>query len=258
VTNACPPIAEEDLHAYVDGFLGERRWAEVDRYLEDRPEIQQRVAAYMAQRSSLRAMFSALGSDPVPPRLNLSRLLEERLVRRRASRVAIAAAIVGLTIGGAGGWLVGSRPPDGIETLSQEAAASYTVYATDQRHPVELAAGQRDELSRWLSSRLNHRVAPPDLSVAGYALLGGRLVASQHGPAALFMYERSDGARLAIYMRLLPASQAATPLELVDVGEIDGCAWIDGGVGYSLIAAEPYRRLLELSHHVRQEIRSRG
>ena len=73
----------------------------------------------------------------------------------------------------------------------QEAAASYAVYASDKRRPVELWAVQRDDLVRWLSNRLNRPIAPPDLSVAGYQLLGGRLVATGHGPAALFIYAQS-------------------------------------------------------------------
>jgi hypothetical protein len=49
-----------------------------------------------------------------------------------------------------------------------------------------------------------------------------------------------------------------TPIEPIDIGDTDGCAWIERGVGYSLIAAESYETLLELSRHVRQEVQSAG
>ena len=48
------------------------------------------------------------------------------------------------------------------------------------------------------------------------------------------------------------------PLQLVELDDIDGCAWIDRGVGYTLVAAEPYARLLELSGHVRQLMKTSG
>ena len=45
------------------------------------------------------------------------------------------------------------------------------------------------------------------------------------------------------YLRPMSAP-GTTPIEPVDIGDLDGCAWIDRGVGYTVIAAEPYERLL--------------
>lgn len=249
------PVAEEDLHAYVDGLLDGDRRATVERYLRAHPDAAERVAAYGAQRQELRAAFAALGSEPLPPRLDLARLVEARLTRRHAPWRAAAAVALALGLGGAAGWWAGSRPPTGIDALAREAAASHAVYALDQHRPVEIGAAQRGELTRWVSNRLNRPVAAPDLSPLGYRLLGGRLVAGPHGAAALFVYESPGGKRLTLYVRPAPDG-GTTPIEPVDIGEMDGCAWIERGVGYSLIAAETYARLLELSRHVRQEVRS--
>jgi anti-sigma factor RsiW len=249
------PISEEDLHAYVDGFLDDEHRAAVERYLQVQPETAERVAAYVAQRQELRAALSAGAREPIPPQLNLARLVEERLRRRRAPWRAVAAVLLALGLGAGGGWLAGRRPPGGIAALAQEAAASYGVYLSDRRRPVEVWATQRDDLARWLSNRLNRPVSPPDLSNAGYALLGGRLVASPSGPAALFVYENARGTRLSIYVRPMSSFQT-TPIEMTDANELDGCAWIESGVGYSVMAAEPYEKLLSLSRQIRQELRS--
>jgi anti-sigma factor RsiW len=160
-------------------------------------------------------------------------------------------------LGSAGGWFAARRPPSGVNLIAQEAAASYAVYASDKRRPVEVWETQRDELTRWLTNRLNRPISPPDLSSLDYQLLGGRLVASAHGPAALFMYENPRGVRLAIYVRPMSTGQT-TPIELTDARDVDACTWIDRGVGYSLMAAEPYGRLQELSRFVRQELASPG
>ncbi len=182
------PVAEEDLHAYVDGALDDERRAIVDRYLQVHPEAAERVAAYIAQRQKLRAAFAALGSEPIPPRLNLARLVEARLMRRYKPWRSVAAVALALGLGGAAGWWAGSRPPTGIDALAREAGASYAVYAADKHRPVEIEAGQREDLTRWVSNRLNRPVAAPGLSALGYAFLGGRLVAGPHGAAALFVY----------------------------------------------------------------------
>ena len=44
--------------------------------------------------------------------------------------------------------------------------------------------------------------SPPDLSPLGYRLLGGRLLATEHGgAAALFVYDDADGHRLTVLLR---------------------------------------------------------
>jgi anti-sigma factor RsiW len=249
------PITDEELHAYVDGLLDAERRAAVDRYLRAQPEVAQRTNIYSTQRNEIRMALAARANEPIPASLSLNRLVEARLARRPARwRVAAVAAMVVLAfgLGGAGGWYFGSRLPTGLDSLVEDAAASYTVYTADKRRPVELWAAERDDLARWLSNRLNRPVSPPDLAGLGYQLLGGRLVATGHGPAALFMYENARNIRLTLFVRPMPVGRT-TPIEDVDAGDLDGCAWIDRGVGYMVIAAEPYTRLQELSERVRQQ-----
>lgn len=249
------PITEEDLHAYVDGFLDAERRLVVDRYLREHSDVAGRVAAYGAQREELRAAFADRAAGPLPPSLNFARLVEARLSRRRTHWRVAAGVVLALALGAAGGWFASARPPTGIAALAAEAGASYTVYAADKRHPVEMWAAQRDDLARWLSNRLNRPISPPVLSGVGYHLLGGRLVAAARGAAALFVYENGAGVRLTIYVRPM-AMLRTTPIEQVDIGDLDGCAWIEHGVGYTVIAAEPYAQLLEIARHARQQVQA--
>jgi anti-sigma factor RsiW len=249
------PIAEEDLHAYVDGLLDAERRAAVERYLQSNAEAAERVAAYAAQRQELRAALAVRARDPIPPNLNLARLLEERLRRRRRPWRAAAAILLAVGLGAGAGWFVGQRPPTGVAAIAREAAMSYAVYAADKRRPVEVWATQKEDLTRWLSNRLNRPVSPPDLSSLQYQLLGGRLVATSHGPAALFMYENPRGVRLAIYVRPMSGGET-TPIRATDVNNVDGCTWIERGIGYSLMAAEPYDKLEELARLARHELQS--
>src|ERR1700760_4483986 len=151
MSGARRPIAEEDLHAFVDGQLDDERRAAVDHYLQTHPETSERVAAYAAQRQELRAALSARARDPIPPNLNLGRLLEERLRRRRRPWLAAAGIVLALSLGAGAGWFAGRRPATGIDAIAREAAASYTVYAADKRRPVEVWATQKDDLTRWLT-----------------------------------------------------------------------------------------------------------
>ena len=76
------PVSEDELHAYVDDRLDTARRREVEHYLHTQPGLAQRMAAFRAQRAALRSAFAARAAEPIPPELNLSRLLDARLRRR--------------------------------------------------------------------------------------------------------------------------------------------------------------------------------
>ena len=66
---------------------------------------------------------------------------------------------------------------------------------------MEVDAGQEAHLMQWLSKRLGRQLVTPDLSGAGFRLMGGRLLPAEDGPAAQFMYENGTGERLTLYLR---------------------------------------------------------
>jgi len=254
------PIAEEDLHAFVDGQLLPLRRAEVQRYLDANPHEARRVAAWASQREALREAFALQAAAPLPPELNLSRLIEERL-RRRPRRLAwltAASVLLALVMGGAGGWML--RAPSGpsrsalaMSLLEQEGLATHLVYAADKRHPIEVPAADRDHLAQWLSNRLSRGVAPPALDALGYRLIGGRLLATEHGgAAALFMYENAQGQRLSLVLRPMARDLHAARADMRQ-GAVNGCAWIADGIGYAVVASLPDDELDLVSDLVQRE-----
>jgi anti-sigma factor RsiW len=77
-------VAEEDLHAYIDGELSQDRRVAVAQYLSACPDVARRVDAYAAQRDLLRAELAGPAKETVPPQLDLKRLIGER--RKQLSR----------------------------------------------------------------------------------------------------------------------------------------------------------------------------
>ena len=127
------------------------------------------------------------------------------------------------------------------------------VYTADKRRPTELGADQRDDLARWVSNRLNHKVAPPDLTADGYTYIGGRLAATPDGPAGLFMYDDKQGVRLTVFV--LPLNGAEnSPMQHVESAKVDGVAWIDKGIGYTVVGKLPQPELQRLADQVRQQL----
>jgi anti-sigma factor RsiW len=255
------PISEDDLHAFVDGFLDGARRSEVQAYLDTHPEVAAQVAAFQRQRDALRAAAAPIADEPIPPHLNLRHLMDARLRSGEwRSWRSMAAAVLLLVAGGIGGWSMRgqmSEVPEnnGIAALAHEAAYTFSVFGTDRAHSVEFGAVDKAELVNWIASRIGRTVAVPDLTAAGYVFMGGRVVATPHGPAGLLMYSNDQGQRLAVLMRPM-AMDMNTRMAAHSFGDLQGFTWASRGTGFSLVGVAPAELLHPIANAVRQQEKS--
>lgn len=252
------PVTDAELQAYVDGHLPSAREPAVRAWLVAQPEEARRIAAYRAQADALRQALDSITDEPVPARLDL-RLQGRRPPRWAALRPAAAAACAAalLLAGGAGGWALRGQalpPQTGTAALAREAVSSYAVYASDMARPVELAAAQRGALDSWFSQRLARPIRAPDLAAAGLKLIGGRLVATQHGAAALYLYQDGTGRRLAVYLRPMEVEQNDR-MQPRREGPIAGWTWADAGLGFGVFGTAPETDLHGAANMVRSQLK---
>ncbi len=257
------PITEVDLHAYVDAALDPERRAEVETYLARHPDIADRIHGYTEQQTLLREALDPIAEEPVPPELNLAQLIESAQMtgmRHRPSRLALwriaAAVLLVFGLGSSSGWLLRgmTQPPTaGIAALAREAATNYAVYGPDQAHPVEFQPANATTFVNWISQRLGHLVAVPDLTASGYHFMGGRLVATDHGPAGLFLYDNDHGTRLMMFVRSMEIQQTM-PMSHYAEGSVDGFSWAAKGLGYSLVGTAAPDVLHPIANEVRRQV----
>ncbi|MCA3781491.1 MAG: anti-sigma factor [Burkholderia sp.] len=224
------------LSALLDGELSGDEQREMLERLQSDPEEAERFAHYRAQRHALKALFPLPGAAP-------ALFVQRRAPRWRAFAYACAGLAAGLLIGVAlhAGWeAFGSAP-----AFAARADVAYAVYAADREHPVEVGAGNPARLAAWLSARVGHPVRAPSLEEYGYALLGGRLLPGEHGPAAQLMYQRADGERVTLYMTAYDARHLVPQAMSAD-GRYT-YFWSDRGMGYALSGRGDERRLRELA-----------
>jgi anti-sigma factor RsiW len=141
--------------------------------------------------------------------------------------------------------------PGELAALAQEAETCFEVYAQDRVRPVEIRVSEIEQLVQWLSSRLR-TIKIPDLTAAGYRLLGGRLIATLHGPAAMFMYDDDRGNRLVVLTRSLAMYHDASMTPQWN-GEVAGFTWVDHGIGYSLVGPSGLDSLRLIAKEVRRQ-----
>ncbi|MGJ4854194.1 anti-sigma factor [Labrys sp. La1] len=250
------PISEDDLHAYIDGALDEARRAEIASYLHAHPDIAARFGSYAGQRSDLRTAFAAIADEPIPTRLNLAHMIDMQRRPHVSRWWATAAAILLLAIGGSGGWLLRemtSIPQEGVGALAREASANFSAYASDTVRPVEIRADKATELADWAAERMGRRPVLPDLSKAGYRLMGGRVVSTPHSPALMLMYDDDRGGRLVMLTRPMAVDQDRA-MAAHSEGKVDGWTWASRGMGYSLVGSMPAETLHPLADDIRKQV----
>jgi anti-sigma factor RsiW len=229
-------VNEEQLHAYIDGALGEGEREAVEAHLATHPDDAARVSAYRAQNDALHRAFDAVLDEPHSLRVGAAR---PAAPTRWPWGAALAATFVGGAVIGAllHAGFAGQRAVAGASPIARQVALAHAAYVPEVRHPVEVAGSDEQHLVAWLSKRLGASVRAPSLVSDGYRLLGGRLLppAGEEGsaPVALFMYESAQGRRLSLLVRREP-SGSATAFRFAQQGATNVFYWIDGPLGYAL------------------------
>jgi anti-sigma factor RsiW len=275
------PVTEADLHAYVDGVLPAARDAEIAAYLEARPVEQQRLQAYRAQNSALRAMFDPVLNEPLPHALTAA-VLQARNTPLGTPELSatghrsawgwqrLAAGLAIAFISGSAGWFLHgpleqnlllaqqvSPAKSGMRNasaLAHQAAVAHVVYSPDLRRPVEIGADQEDQLVAWLSKRIGNQIRPPKLGKLGYELIGGRLLPGESGPVAQFMYHDSTGQRLTLYVSTEQVHNKDTGFKFSQEGPVKVFYWIDGKFGYALSAGINKAELAKIASAVYEQL----
>jgi anti-sigma factor RsiW len=253
------PVEEDDLHARIDGQLPHDRADDVDTYFAAHPEEQARFSQYAAQRQALREAFAEQADGPIPSRLRVSDLLAQQRQRRLHQLRQIAAAVGLIVLGGIGGWaardfggsLRSLSPGTAAQMITSDAISAYRIFSAEVRHPVEVDARQEAHLVQWLSKRLGRQLVVPDLTSAGFRLMGGRLLPSEDGPAAQFMYESDNADRVTLYLRTGVSGETA--FRYHEEGGIGAFYWSDEGFGYAITAKADRDLLLRISEIVYQQ-----
>jgi anti-sigma factor RsiW len=244
-------VTDAELHAYVDSALPPTWAAEVAEHLGQNADAALRVAAYRVQNSQLHAAYDDLLVQALPQRLRVG-----GAVRRRVWYPYAAAALLMLASGTAG-WHLHDRVTGArVQTtqIARVAAMAHAVYSPEVRHPVEVGADQEEHLVRWLSKRLGASLKIPHLAPQGYALVGGRLLPDERGPAAQFMYQDAKGQRLTLYVRVSNDVRAPTAFRFAQENGVGVFYWLDGRLGYALSGETDRNELLRVADAVYQQL----
>lgn len=242
-------ISDDDLHAAADGCLPPERQSEVEAAIAGGTDTAARVGFYRRLNAELHAGYDFMLSEPLPERLTAR---PRRPSRQTLTRVAAGIAL--LVTGAIGGWwghdLTEEYSPSAPAlTLAEQAADAHVIYASQVNHPVEVPAGQKDELLALLSKNLDRPIRVPDLSGIEYEFLGGRLLPSGRNMAGQFMYQNVAGIRVTLYFT--PAvDQRDSAFRFIPVEGVSVFYWHDNDLAYALSSELPREELKAICNEV--------
>ena len=252
--NSTLSLTNDDLNAFADNRLADERRREIAAVLEREPALAARVAEIRRLNAQLRDALDPWLSEPLPRAL----VTAARPPRsRRSSGVFRAwpalAVVASLFVGVAVGWQLRGeilRAAGTPVTFQRQAALTHALYATDPNRPVEIWANEEERLVRWLSKRLSFQLRAPDLNSVGFALVGGRLVAGNEMPGALFMYENAGKQRISLLVRKDAERSGETAFRYAQEDGVGVFYWIDDTCGYALSGDIDKQQLLSIARVV--------
>src|SRR5450830_474816 len=199
--NAFSP-SEHDLHAYLDGQLDQAMCRQIDLYLSTHPDAAREVEQLRQDNQRLRAALEHTPATPIPPHLDPFRIRRE-LRARSQRRMAIAASLVlTLSLGTLGGWQLRDMSMRKTYLPMADATQAYRMFATnDLAQKVDMKTDQPAQLQDWLNQHFVQAAPVPDFSAYGVKPVGGRLMASDKGAAAMVLYQNDAGQAIVYYVR---------------------------------------------------------
>lgn len=215
------------------------------------PKVAKHLTDWDRQDTALRCLYNPVAEEPLPARFQAA--LEPRPWRFYARPIAAALAI--FTFGAGTGWFAATAPGhSNISIASVDAALrAHATYVVEVRHPVEVSASEEAHLVGWLSRRVGAEISPPDLSVAGFELMGGRIVPDERGTAALMMYEDDIGRRVTLYFTPAPGDRE-TGFRFIEGAGAQGFWWVDETLGYALVGDLPRDLLRAIATSVYKQL----
>ncbi|KJV24370.1 anti-sigma factor family protein, partial [Luteibacter yeojuensis] len=146
-----------------------------------------------------------------------------------------AAIVLCLGLGGAGGWLARGMGTGGVAPMA-DAMQAYRLLAVDHGLGLDISTPNENDLRAWLSGRVGADVRLPDLADAGFRPMGGRLFATDQGPAAMVLYDDGNGHTVSFYVRPPGAARHLLPRGEREDGGLLANYWSSGGHNYAIVA----------------------
>ena len=184
---------------------------------------------------------------------------------------AMAAGLAALIVGYSAGRytnlmpVAGDAPPIQVASTTpggpgerwlDHVAGIYQVYtsslAQKDKLLVDFSAEDVPELEKYFGTKLNRKLAVPDLSARGFAPQGGRLLIIGGKPAAQFLYTSTTGDLVALVVAHSEAPYL--PAQSDRRGDVNIVHWRNNGYAYAFAGTIDHQKLQDIADRVWRDL----
>jgi len=254
-----PVVAEEDIHAYVDGMLDAAERSRVEAYLAAHPQEAARVQAYRQQNIGLHVLYDAVRREPLPESIaEIATRFQQAMRRQKRNRVTalLAASVCAVAITGSLVW--GSL---GEQSLQESTSIAANDVSGDMGFlpPFDRISGGNDAAT--LKTLAEHYAgAPmkaPDLEAIGFKLMVQRVFPTAGGPGAQLLYQNQNGDWIALNIGG-DQRKAKTEITLVKHNDVSMFYWRRGALTYGLSGGLQIKELNKVARMVSNQLNLPG
>lgn len=257
------PIADEDLHSFVDGEVSDERYEAVVAYLAAAPADAARVEVWRQQNILLRAAFAQVTLEPVPmnlsfsfaPRLislrpfaaadGLGRGTDPRRLRHRSLAFTVAAFVAGACIALAADFSM-KRYNEFTKAAAGPDLAQLATAALQHPHKAHATARITQNLPGAIEPAL---ALLPVLKSEGLQLQRGEVRGTARAPAHCLDFADAAGAPVVL---CIAAADAPTDPHFQGLAVVSAHSvyWREATSLYALAAPVAGDRLVALARHI--------
>lgn len=232
----------DKLSAFLDGELTEAETRAVEDALANDPDLMAELDALMAVDVLAKNEFEAIAEEPVPFELAAAiRGMPEPVATPVSAPplsrwASIAAAIALIAIGGTGGYFLGQSQAPVTTGWLADIANYHAVYASQERHLVEVPAEEAEHIQAWLTNTVGAEVRIPDLADSGLTFEGARLLVAAGKPIAQLMYTDEGG--MVVALCLIGTDTPQSDFETRTLKGFDMVSWGGKDANFVVIGTE--------------------
>lgn len=231
-----PFPGEADIHAYIDGHLDEADSARMEAWLERNPARAKEIRGWQQDAQQLRAMLGGLPASTGQAALDPATIRARRRHRVRARLSMAAMLVLALGVGAISGWQARRMTMPTAAAPMADALQAYRMFALNRHVNLDVTQQHAGELQGWLDQHFRNAARLPNLADSGFRPVGGRLLATDNGPAAMVLYEDRQGDAISFYIRPPSPNTGTLRRGQRREGQLVASYWSGNGYNYALIS----------------------
>lgn len=246
------PLSDDDLHAYLDGQLDEASMAAVEAAIAQDTILAEKIAEFRAQRVAIKQIYDPVLTEPVPDSLRKV-VRDARRGARRQTMMRIAASVVFLVVGAAGGWFANAYFASQdflLEPFVREAVLAHELAVTQKSKGLTINKTDPDNLSpSYLPADFGVPVKLPTLRKSELQPVALATGTGAAGSRVTVTYADRQDRRRTLFVRKFTAGESL-PVKYRKTDGFPVLYWLDGPLVYILVGEGDRKELISIAEEI--------